>query len=169
MFFGMNILHPGYGRILFEDPAGQKMVNGQIAELKSDMAQMGINVNVVSDTTVKNLDPLKIVDSFVSGAFNIVAATSQERGNATSSSGSATGSKGQHFVGAVLNETKNMGHRDLMTHEVLHFLNRDYGTKNPGSWAREFRVDRQVWKLHHPRILKYYNLQPFRDVVKEIP
>jgi tight adherence protein B len=26
MFLGMNILHPGYGRILFEDPLGQKMV-----------------------------------------------------------------------------------------------------------------------------------------------
>ena len=26
MFIGMNILHPGYGRILFEDPFGQKMV-----------------------------------------------------------------------------------------------------------------------------------------------
>ena len=26
MFIGMNILHPGYGRILFEDPLGQKMV-----------------------------------------------------------------------------------------------------------------------------------------------
>jgi tight adherence protein B len=26
MFFGMNILHPGYGKVLFEVPAGQKMV-----------------------------------------------------------------------------------------------------------------------------------------------
>ena len=26
MFFGMNILHPGYGRVLFEVPVGQKMV-----------------------------------------------------------------------------------------------------------------------------------------------
>jgi len=26
MFFGMNLLNPGYGRVLFEDPAGQKMV-----------------------------------------------------------------------------------------------------------------------------------------------
>lgn len=26
MFFGMNILHPGYGKVLFEDPRGQTMV-----------------------------------------------------------------------------------------------------------------------------------------------
>ena len=26
IFFGMNFLNPGYGRVLFEDPAGQKMV-----------------------------------------------------------------------------------------------------------------------------------------------
>lgn len=26
MFFGMNLLHPGYGRVLFQDPLGQKMV-----------------------------------------------------------------------------------------------------------------------------------------------
>jgi tight adherence protein B len=26
VFFGMNILHPGYGRVLFEDPVGQTMV-----------------------------------------------------------------------------------------------------------------------------------------------
>ena len=25
-FFGMNLLHPGYGKVLFEDPFGQKMV-----------------------------------------------------------------------------------------------------------------------------------------------
>ncbi len=26
MFFGMNLIHPGYGRVLFEAPLGQKMV-----------------------------------------------------------------------------------------------------------------------------------------------
>jgi tight adherence protein B len=26
MFFGMNLLHPGYGRVLFEDPLGRKML-----------------------------------------------------------------------------------------------------------------------------------------------
>jgi tight adherence protein B len=26
MFIGINLLHPGYGRVLFEDPLGQKMV-----------------------------------------------------------------------------------------------------------------------------------------------
>jgi tight adherence protein B len=26
MFIGMNFLHPGYGKVLFEDPLGQKMV-----------------------------------------------------------------------------------------------------------------------------------------------
>lgn len=74
-------------------------------------------------------------------------------------------------MGAFLNETKNVGNRSLMTHEVLHFLNRDYLSKNPGSLQREYRVDRQVWKLHQPWLLKVmnYNFQPFRDAVKEIP
>jgi len=26
MFFGMNFIHPGYGRVLFEEPLGQTMV-----------------------------------------------------------------------------------------------------------------------------------------------
>ena len=26
LFVGMNLLHPGYGRVLFEDPTGQTMV-----------------------------------------------------------------------------------------------------------------------------------------------
>jgi Flp pilus assembly protein TadB len=26
MFIGMNLLHPGYGRVLFEDPLGRKML-----------------------------------------------------------------------------------------------------------------------------------------------
>jgi tight adherence protein B len=26
LFIGMNFLHPGYGRVLFEDPTGQMMV-----------------------------------------------------------------------------------------------------------------------------------------------
>src|SRR5439155_23870337 len=26
IFIGLNLLHPGYGRVLFEDPVGQKLV-----------------------------------------------------------------------------------------------------------------------------------------------
>jgi tight adherence protein B len=26
LFFGMNLLHPGYGKVLFEDPLGRKLV-----------------------------------------------------------------------------------------------------------------------------------------------
>jgi hypothetical protein len=142
-----------------------------MGRVKDDMAQMGIVVNVVSDTTVKDLNVGKIINSFVSGAYNIVAATSLEDGNRTSASGPATNGFGKHFVGALLNEDANNGDHRLMTREVLHYLNNDYGAKNPNSIGREWRVDRQTFKLEHPWIIRHgnFNFQPYRDAVWQIP
>ncbi len=68
--------------------SGQATVNGQIADLKADMAKIGVTVNVTSDTTrfnigLKNIDP----KSFDKGATPYFFVTSQEAGSATSASG----------------------------------------------------------------------------------
>lgn len=61
-------------------------MNGQIGDLKTDMAKIGINVNVTSDSTRSNID-LKNPGSFDKGAIPYFFVTSKEAGSSTSASG----------------------------------------------------------------------------------
>ncbi len=124
---------------------GQAHVNAQIADLKADMAKIGVTVNVTSDTTRSNID-LKHIDpsSFDKGAIPYFFVTSQENGSKTSGSG-----KFGNTVGVVINEFVNGGDKVVATHETLHILRGDIYTNNPTSWGREMHVDWETFKLEH--------------------
>jgi RHS repeat-associated protein len=123
---------------------GQKDVNAQLQTLTTDMAKLGITVQVISDTTT-SLDKAQ----FQKGALNIVAGTADDFGTSNSGSGWVT-SGGQKFAGMRINEYANGSDKPVMSHEVLHFLN---GDNRPGvdgrSFWRETRVDWQIFKLNH--------------------
>jgi RHS repeat-associated protein len=125
--------------------SGQATVNGQIADLKGDMAKIGVTVNVTSDSTRSNID-LKHVDpkSFDKGAIPYFFVTSEEVGSATSASG-----RFGKTVGAVINEFSNGGDKVVATHETLHILRGDIYTRNPTSWGRELPVRWETFKLEH--------------------
>lgn len=123
---------------------GQKSVDAQLHTLTNDMTKLGLSVQVGSDATGNVKDA-----QFQKGALNIVIGTSTDFGRATSGSGWVT-SRGQTFAGMRINEYMNLGDKEVMSHEVLHFLNGDnrHGV-NGRSWWRELRVDWQVFKLSH--------------------
>jgi hypothetical protein len=125
--------------------SGQATVNGQVADLKTDMAKIGIGVNVTSDSTRSNID-LKHIDpkSFDKGAIPYFFVTSQEAGSATSASG-----RFGKTVGVVINEFANGGDNVVATHETLHILRGDIYTSNPTSWGREIPVRWETFKLEH--------------------
>ena len=124
--------------------AGQKIVDAQIADLKADMAKIGITVNVTSDTT-RSVD-LKHPGSLDKGAVPYIFATSGELGSKTSASGFLG-----KTVAVVINEFTNAGDKVVATHETLHILRGDIyaGKKEGASWGREIRVDWETFRLEH--------------------
>jgi hypothetical protein len=122
---------------------GQRAVNAQLKDLTENMAKLGIAVKFLSDSTGDISGPLH-GKGLTKGAFNVIAGTEKELGAKTASgSGFAGGGK---YGGAVINEFLNNGNKEVITHEVLHGLNRDWNGPRD-SWRHERRVDFQVFRL----------------------
>jgi RHS repeat-associated protein len=115
---------------------GQKAANAQLADLKTDMSKIGVNVNITSDST-KSTDELNKLQpgSLDKGAFVYVFGTDLEA-MFTSSSG---------WFGktpmAVINEGAQGSETGVATHEMLHYLRGDNNTTNPRAGYREFSVE----------------------------
>ena len=123
---------------------GQKTVNAQLGDLKTDMGKIGVGVNITSDTTRDNID-LKHVDpkGLDKGAIPFFFVTSKEAKDAKAGAGLFG-----KTVGVVINELTSFD-KVVGTHEMLHILRGDIYTKNPNSWGREMHVDWEVFKLEH--------------------
>jgi RHS repeat-associated protein len=115
---------------------GQGAANAQLANLTNDMAKIGIDINVTSDSTLAS-DALSRLQpgGLQQGAFVLVFATDAEAIFTSSSGWFGT------VPMAVINEAAQGSQTGVATHELLHYLRGDNNTTNPRAWYRENSVE----------------------------